>query len=258
MEWESGLLALIAGLAAGAVNSVAGGGTMLSFPTLLFLGLSPVSANATNTIALLTGSLGSVSGYWRQVSKVKRWLRLFAPVSLIGGLVGGILLVETPESVFDRLVPYLVLFATLLFLAHHTLTHLHGRDPSGSPEDKSRAWLWCAVAFQGLVAVYGGYFGAGIGILMLASLSILGFHDIHEMNALKAILAFLINVTAALYFALKAPVDWPLCAWAAVGAICGGRLGAKVAQRVSQKLVRRAIAGAGLLISGVLFYRQYA
>jgi hypothetical protein len=183
---------------------------------------------------------------------------MFAPVSLLGGLIGGILLVMTPEKVFDGFVPFLILFATALFMAQgsfrtffgHQAERAHGAPPS-------RRWVAGAVVFQFAVAVYGGYFGAGIGILMLASLGLLGFQDVHEMNALKVMLGFLINVVAAIYFIVSGLVTWPAACVMALGTILGGYFGAHFAQRVPQKVVRGMITAIGLIISAVMFYRQF-
>ena len=199
MDVSRAAILLGAGALAGLMNSIAGGGTIVTFPALIVSGLSSIVANATSTIALLPGTVSMVFGYRRNIPAVRRWLKLFAPVSLVGGLIGGILLVHTPTRVFDWLVPFLILFATILFMANATFSRFF--RPKGN--EPSRQWLWGAMAFQFAVALYGGYFGAGIGILMLASLGMLGFADVHEMNTVKTILGFLINIVAAVYFALR-------------------------------------------------------
>jgi uncharacterized membrane protein YfcA len=246
-------LLLAAGFAAGLMNAIAGGGTIVTFPALIFAGLPSIGANATSTVALLPGTLAGVAGYRRALPAVWRWIRLFVVVSLAGGLVGGILLTQTPERVFDRLVPFLILFATLLFSAQRAFTRMLRLE---AQHESSRPWLMAAIAFQFLVAVYGGYFGAGIGILMLASLGVLGFSDIHEMNAVKNVLAFLINAVAAGYFMLKGLTDWPAAGIVAIGAIAGGYSGAHFAQRVSQKTGRSFVTAIGLIVTAVMFYEQ--
>ncbi|MEW6511553.1 MAG: sulfite exporter TauE/SafE family protein [Bacteroidota bacterium] len=248
---------IAAGFVAGVMNSIAGGGTLVTFPTLLFAGLPSVVANATSTVALLPAALSSAAGYWSKLPTVARWLRLFAPVSLAGGLTGGILLVQTPSRVFDWLVPFLILFATVLFMANSLFARLSGnRATPGS--SASSSWTAGAVVFQFGVAAYGGYFGAGIGILMLASLGMLGFDDVHEMNALKVILGFLINVVAALYFVWSGLIHWSAAGAMTLGTILGGYAGAHVAQKIPQARVRAMITAIGLIISAVMFYRQFA
>jgi uncharacterized membrane protein YfcA len=251
------LLTLIgAGFVAGVMNAVAGGGTLVTFPALLLSGLGSVVANATSTVALLPAALSSAYGYRKNISPVARWLRVFAPVSLAGGLLGGYLLVATPSETFDALVPFLILFATTLFMAHRWFNRFSaGHIRSGVPP--SRAWITGAAVFQFAVAVYGGYFGAGIGILMLASLGMLGFDDVHEMNTLKVMQGFLINVVAALYFIISGLVDWPDAGIMIVGTVVGGYAGARFAQRIPQSRVRVLITAIGLIISAVMFYRQF-
>jgi len=251
MDLTRALILLGAGALAGAMNSVAGGGTIVTFPSLIISGLSSIVANATSTIALLPGTVSSVFGYRRNIPAVRQWLTLFGPVSLVGGLIGGILLVQTPSKVFDWLVPFLILFATILFMVNATVARYF--QPGG--QKPSSQWLWGATLFQFGVALYGGYFGAGIGILMLASLGMLGFKDVHEMNTVKTILGFLINVVAAVYFVWSGIVDWGSAGTMAIGTIIGGFSGAHFAQKIRQRTVRRIITGIGLVLSAILFYR---
>jgi len=250
---------MIAGCIAGVMNAIAGGGTLVTFPTLIFAGLPSIIANATSTIALLPATISSAFGYRHAARSVSRWLIVFAPVSLLGGLTGGILLVRTPSRMFDTLVPFLILFATVLFMANASFNRLFGRliPASKRGTDPPRTWVVGAAVFQLAVAVYGGYFGAGIGILMLASLGLLGFEDVHEMNALKVRLGFLINIVAALYFVANGLVEWPSAGIMAVGTIVGGYGGAHFAQKIPQARVRSIITFIGLLISAVMFYKQF-
>src|ERR1051325_223716 len=186
-----GLLA--SAMAAGGINAVAGGGTLLTFPTLLFFGTPALMANATSTLALMLGTAGSVFGYRRHFGAIRPWLWRFGPISVVGGLVGSILLTRTTEQIFSRLVPFLILFATLLFLGQGMFRRYAGAEHRGG-DWKVR--LGGAIFFQGLVAIYGGYFGAGIGILMLASLGFIGLSDIHQMNTVKTVLSSIINLVA--------------------------------------------------------------
>ena len=187
--------AFAAAFAAGAINSVAGGGTLVSFPTLIWLGLSPVTANATSTVAIWPGTVGSMWGYRRELQRAEPRFRILVLPSLVGGLTGALLLRWTPKSTFDHMVPFLILFATLLFMVQETVQRLlKTGDPAGH---RSAKWLAGALLFQLGVGIYGGYFGAGIGILMLAALSILGLKDIHEMNSLKVVFGGTINGIAS-------------------------------------------------------------
>src|SRR6185312_15226712 len=196
-----------AAFVAGAINSVAGGGTLVSFPTLIWLGLNSVTANATSTVAIWPGTVGGMFGYRDELRKAEpRFLALIAP-SFIGGIAGAILLKLTPSSTFDRIVPLLVFFATLLFMAQEPLQRRLKTAEGGM--HNTMGWKVGSMLFQLGVGLYGGYFGAGIGILMLAALSILGMKDIHEMNALKVILAGVINGVAAICFIFAGMVYWP-------------------------------------------------
>jgi uncharacterized membrane protein YfcA len=254
-SWEIvGLLSAAA--AAGAINAVAGGGTLLTFPALLLSGSSPIVANATSTVALVIGIGGSVFGYRRQFGAVKAWLWRFLPVSLLGGLLGGILLTTTSERVFGRMVPFLLLFATALFLAHGALAKYFGLTAQGGKTLKPHA-LWAAMLFQFGVSLYGGYFGAGIGILMLATLGFLGLSDIHQMNAVKTVLGSLINLVAALWFIGAGLVDWPKAGVMTVGAMGGYFLGSHYAQKISQRRVRQLITVIGFVISAVTFHHEF-
>ncbi len=258
MTFVHAILLMLAGAAAGLINAVAGGGTLVTFPTLLLIGTSSVVANATNTLAIVLGTFGGLFGYRRQLPAVRGWLQRFVPVCLLGGLVGAVLLTATGEQVFSRLVPFLLLFATVLFVGQGAFRRFAGfaDRPMATPHPHSRI-LWAAILFQFLVAVYGGYFGAGIGILMLASLGLLGLTDIHEMNALKTVLGSLINLVAAVYFIFAGLIDWPKAGVITVGALAGYFVGAHYAQQISQQRVRQIITAIGFTISAVLFYRQF-
>jgi len=227
----------------GAVNAVAGGGSLITFPTLVWLGVPPVTANATNTVALWPGAVGSMWGYRRELAQTDRPLYLLVGPSFAGGLIGAYILNLTPAPLFERLVPWLVLFATCLFMAQEPLQRRFGRAHHGA---RSGRWLAAAAVFQFLVGVYGGYFGAGIGILMLAALSLLGSDDIHQMNGFKNLLALCVNGIAAIYFVWLRMVSWPDALVMAVGAILGGVLGAGLARKMGRPAVRRTVVVIGL------------
>ena len=241
---------------AGAMNAVAGGGTLVTFPALLAAGVPPIIANATSTLALMVGSAGSVAGYRKHLESVRPWLIRFVPVSFLGGLLGSFLLTRTNNETFAHLVPFLILFATVLFMAQRAIRHFAGIEPDGHVEARKRHVVG-AVAFQFFVGVYGGYFGAGIGILMLASLGFIGLTDIHRMNTLKAILASVINVVAAVWFVFAGLIDWPRAGIMTVGAVIGAMLGAHYAQRIPQAAVRFIVTTIGLLLAAVTFYKQF-
>jgi uncharacterized membrane protein YfcA len=236
------------------VNSIAGGGTLLTFPSLIALGVPPLVANATSTVALWPGALGSMLGYRRHLEGAGRWAVVFAVPSLLGGGAGAWLLLATPANRFEQIVPWLVLGATVLFAAQRSLTGrlkravLVGVFANDEPFTPSHSAS--ALAGQFLVGVYGGYFGAGIGILMLAVLGFMGFNDIHRMNGLKNWGGLCINFVAACLFIVSGIVDWPVALAMAVGATLGGYLASRLAQRVSQELVRGAIMAIGFA-SGV-------
>lgn len=249
-------LAAAAG-AAGVVNSIAGGGTLLTFPALLFFGTPGKVANVTSTVALLFGTSGSLFGYRRQIAMVKPWFARFVPVSALGGWLGGVLLTSTSEKAFNHLVPFLILFATMLFMAQGVFRRFAGLSERGIELHPHHGGVWPAVCFQFLVALYGGYFGAGIGILMLASLGFMGLHNIHEMNALKTVLAAVINFVSAVWFVASGLIDWPKAGVMTAGAMTGYFLGSHFAQRIPQRHVRRIITGVGFAISAMMFYQQF-
>jgi uncharacterized membrane protein YfcA len=236
---------------------VAGGGTLVTFPTLLAFGIPPRTANATSTLALVLGTAGSIYGYRRQMDEVRPWLRRFVPVSVAGAALGSWLLTITREATFSRLVPFLILFATALFFAQGLFRRLATAESSSLAPGRPRA-VAGAIAFQFLVALYGGYFGAGIGILMLASLGFIGLHDIHRMNALKTVLGGLINFVAAVWFIFTPGlIRWPQAGVMTAGALGGYFLGSHYAQKIPQARVRQLITGIGLFLSGWTFWEAF-
>jgi uncharacterized membrane protein YfcA len=237
----------LAAAAGGAINAVAGGGTLVTFPTLLFFGVNPIIANATSTLALVIGTSGGIYGYRRHLDAVKTWLWRFVPISLLGGLIGAILLTYTSNKTFSKLVPFLILFATVLFLAQGAFRRLANRQQA----------VRGAILFQFGVAIYGGYFGAGIGILMLATLGFIGLRHIHEMNTLKTILGSLINLVAAAWFIPAGLIDWPRAGIMTAGALFGYYLGSHYSQRIPQERVRQIITLIGFILSAATFYQAF-
>ena len=246
------LLLFLVAVMAGGINSVAGGGLLVTFPTMIWLGIPSVTANATNTVAIWPGTLGSAWGYRRELQGVDR--RVFALVvpSLIGGITGAVLLHLTPTDVFDRLVPVLILFATCLFVAQEPIQRRFNLAEAHAARSH---WLSWTMVFQLGVGIYGGYFGAGIGILMLAALSLMGHTDIHQMNGLKNLLATCINAVAAVYFVFVGLVSWPAASVMALGAIVGGVGGASIARRMGARTVRRIVIVIGFGMSLSLMLR---
>jgi uncharacterized membrane protein YfcA len=254
MEWWQELVIAAAAFAAGLINSIAGGGTLLSFPALIWVGRDPVLANATSTVALWPASLAGAFGFRRELEGGGwRALLFFSVPSLAGGVLGAVLLLRTPSGTFARLVPFLILFATLLLAVQEPISR-RLRMGRAEGEQPSRAWWAGAMVFQFLVGVYGGYFGAGIGILMLAALGLLGFADIYRMNALKNVLAIFINGVAALYFILSGAVIWVDVVVMLFAAIAGGYSGARLAYRLGRRFVRYTVIVIGLVMGISLFF----
>ena len=241
------------------MNSIAGGGTLLTFPALVALGIPPINANATSTVALWPGALGSMWGYRGELKGARPWAIGFAIPSLLGGLAGAWLLLRTPPERFSALVPWLVLGATFLFMLQRPFMRwLASRKPAAAerPDDATLTSRWppaTILGYQFLVAVYGGYFGAGVGILMLAALGFMGLGNIHRMNGLKNWGGLCMNAVAAGMFAFSSLVNWPVALAMAIGALSGGYIGSRTAQRVSQSAVRAAVVAIGL-ISGLLLF----
>jgi uncharacterized protein len=241
-------LLFIVAAAAGAINSVAGGGSFLTLPTLLYAGITPVVANATSTLAMLPGSVASAVAYRRELRTMGRWLVPLGIVSLIGGFLGGVLLVRTSDTSFMRLLPWLMLLAAVTFTFGDrvrrmlSLKQLHGN-------------VWVVAAIQFVVAIYGGYFGGGMGIIMLASFALVGMLDIHEMNALKTLLAVLVNVLALGAFIIMGVVAWGPGLIMVAGSVAGGYFGAVLARRIDPSWIRGVVIAIGWAMTIYFFVR---
>lgn len=235
------------------MNALAGGGTILTFPTLLLLGESARVANATSTVALLPGAAASLAGYRREVATHRRWLSTLLLPSLLGGGLGSLLLLVTPERTFARLAPWLVLFATALFAFQSLRSARRGdRTPPEPGSDGRLLHAWLA---QFAVAVYGGYFGAGIGILMLVVLGHLGLSDIHAMNGLKNFFGICINSVAAAVFLFGGLVDFSAAGVLLVGAVAGGWFGARFGRWIGPRGARWAVVVIGTGVGVLLLVR---
>ena len=235
-------------MVAGAINSVAGGGAFFTLPTLLFAGVTPVVANATSTFATLPGSFASAVAYRRELRGWGGWLVPLGIVSLIGGLLGGVLLVRTSDTSFMRLLPWLMLLAAVTFTFGNrirrtlSLEHLHGN-------------VLLVSILQFVIAIYGGYFGGGMGIMMLAAFALGGMLDIHEMNALKTVLAVVVNLLALAEFIIKGIVAWGPGLIMMAGAIIGGYFGAALARKIDPRWVRGFVITIGWVMTGYFFIR---
>jgi uncharacterized membrane protein YfcA len=272
LPWYKIVILIGASVLAGAVNAVAGGGTLLSFPALIFAGVNAQIANATNTVALWPGALSSFWAYRSELGHHRREIVWLSVPSILGGLVGAVLMMMTNAKTFAVLVPYLILLATGVFIIQEPLARLQRRltgsakeqtlEPPPAPDGPTFAraatplrWAIVLVS-QFLVGVYGGYFGGGIGILMLAVYGILGFSNIHEANAIKNLNAMFINGIAAALFVFGGLVEWRPALIMAVGAIVGGYAGADAARRLGQKNVRRIVIAIGLAIAVAMFFKS--
>lgn len=249
-----GAALLVAAAAAGAVNAVAGGGTLLTFPTLIALGLDPLLANATSTVGLVPGALGGAWGYRRELRTVSRWLPWIVPSSVLGGALGALLLVRTPPPLFERLAPLLVLAATVLFVAQEPIARRLRLTRGGAPAGLLQRWI--VAAAQVGIATYGGYFGAGMGIVMLAALGLLHLPSIHAMNGLKTFAGGCINGIAAGWFIAAGLVNWPAALTMVAGSLLGGYFGADSARRLGERTVRRMVVAVGLVATVALAARQ--
>src|SRR5215813_8044384 len=253
MSLLSLLAMLCAAFAAGAINSIAGGGTLLTFPVLIWLGLDPKVANGTSTVALWPGLFGGLFGYRRLLENSSPILIRLGITSIIGGAFGAWLLIWTPSPVFKRLVPFLILFATILFMSNGVINK---RLRLGSLDDQpGKLWWTGAMVFQFFSAMYGGYFGAGNGILMLAAMGLLGLNELHRANGIKNFLGICINSIAVLSFSLAGLVVWPDALVMACGALIGGYFGASMAVRIGQLWVRRGVVVIGLVIFVAMIWK---
>jgi len=251
---ETIVFLFVAGGVGGALNSVAGGGSFIAFPALLWTGVPPIPANATNTIALWTAAAASGGAYRKRLDVPRRVMIPLLSVSLLGGLAGAYLLLKTPAHTFMRVLPWMTLGATLLFAFGKRL----GAGRASVIERKtSSAALAGATMLQLCVAVYGGYFGGGMGIVMLAMLATLGMTDIHAMNALKSVMGFVINGVAVVTFISARAVYWKPGIVMILGGIAGGYLGAHYAMRMQPSRVRGFVVLVGAGMTAYFFWKSY-
>lgn len=268
MTFLQGVALFFAAILAGALNSVAGGGSFISFPALLFTGVPAIQANATNTAALVPGTIASIPPYRKDLTHERREVILFSIISGIGGMLGAIILAQTPQTAFQKMIPFLLLLATVIFAAGNKLSaalqRLRGtptladgdkamqEEVEGSAHPSTVAYIAMLVV-QFIIALYGGFFGAGIGIMMLAGFALLGMTNIHAMNALKAVLTTVINGVALITLVLYGLILWPEAILMAVGAIIGGWGGATLAHAVPTRAIRWFVIAVGVTLTIYFF-----
>jgi len=246
------LIAAIAALAAGGINALAGGGTLITFPILTFLGVPAVSANVTNTVALCPGYFGGTLAQAKDLKDQTKRLWLLMPASIIGGVVGGFLLLQTGEKLFTELVPYLILLACVLLAIQDPVRAWLTKRMAEGQGTKLEQMTWLPV---GLASIYGGYFGAGLSVIVLSALGLTLEDSLTRLNALKQAVAFAVNVAAAIYFLFSGHVLWTAALVMAVGALIGGWLGGKLAGKIKPSTLRWTVVTIGVIVAIIYFVR---
>ncbi len=247
------LIAALGAFGAGLINALAGGGTLISFPALVFVGVPSLAANVTNTVALSPGYLGATMAQAKDLRGQRARLLFALPAGVVGGIVGGLLLLNTGERLFTALVPWLILLACGLLAAQEPVRawlvkRLAARGGGAANE------TWAALPL-GLAAVYGGYFGAGLSVIILAVLGVTLSDTLTRLNALKQAVAFATNIAAAIFFLFSGQVVWPLAAVMAVGALLGGALGGRLAGRIQPATLRKVVVGIGVVVAVIYLVR---
>ncbi|MDX8550581.1 sulfite exporter TauE/SafE family protein [Methanospirillum sp. J.3.6.1-F.2.7.3] len=246
------LIEFFAACIAGILNAVAGGGTLVSFPVLIALGIPPITANITNTLALCPGYFGGIIAQRKEFKTQKNRLWQIIPISILGGLIGGFLLVHSDEQSFRILIPYLILFATLLLVLQVPIKRwIQYRSDIHSPPSSVQ---YGGFLLLFLSSVYGGYFGAGVSVIVIAVLGLLYDDSLASLNILKLAISFSVNVTAAVFFIFSGTIEWLIVLVMSVGSILGGLLGGTLVEKINPDLFRWVIICVGLLLSGAYFY----
>ncbi|SEA55644.1 hypothetical protein SAMN05660964_01871 [Thiothrix caldifontis] len=252
-DWTAYLLAALAAMAAGMINALAGGGTLITFPTLIALGIPPVAANVTSTVALCPGYFGATLAQLNNIRSQTQRLWLTLPAAVFGGILGGILLLNTEEKVFQALVPFLILLASLLLAIQTPLrTWLTRRLQAHSAQGIPQVWV---VPLILLAAVYGGYFGAGLSVIVLAALALILDDTLTRLNALKQAVAFGVNVATAVFFLFSGKVVWVLALIMAMGALLGGLLGGKLVNGINPSMLRWLVVSIGIIIAVIYWIK---
>ena len=253
---DSGHIALVvgAGFLAGIINAAAGGGSFVTLPVLVFCGFPSTAANETSTVALWPGTIASFAAYRREIAMHRRLALTMSLVSLLGGCLGAWILLHTSPLTFDQMLPWLTLFATLLFTCGKRLAERFELS-LGAAEDRRSLLKMGVILF--FIAIYGGYYGAGCGIVVLAVLALLGMKDINAMNGLKALANVSFNASAVVMFALGGAVNWPAAWWMMAGGLAGGYGGAWLARRLPPRAVRAFVIATGVVTTIYFFYRAF-
>jgi len=247
------LLVVLAAMGAGLTNAIAGGGTLITFPTLVFLGIPAVSANVTNTVALCPGYFGATMAQRKDLEGQKSRLWIVIPVGIVGGVLGGYLLLRTGEKAFKEIVPYLILFASfLLAIQNPVRAWLTRRLSQGGNDANLQNWTWLPVS---LASVYGGYFGAGFSVILLSALGLTLEDTLTRLNALKQSIALTVNLAAAIFFVFSGKVYWTVALVMAVGALIGGWLGGKLAGKIKPSTLRWTVVTIGVIVSIIYIIR---
>ncbi len=247
------ILVGLAALLGGAVNALAGGGTLITFPMLTAVGIPAIAANVTNTVALCPGYFGATLAQLKDLKGQGKRLIALIPSSILGGIIGGILLLNTGERLFRDLVPFLILLASILLAIGDPLKKwLTKRSSSGEKLNLSETWAFLPIGFA---AVYGGYFGAGLSVIVLAVLALVLNDSLTRLNGLKQAIAFSVNIAAAIFFLFSGQVNWPVAMVMAVFALIGGALGGKLAGKIQPEMLRKVVVGIGLVVSVIYFVR---
>jgi len=248
------VLVFLAAVAAGFINALAGGGTLVTFPVLLAIGIPPVVANVTNTVALVPGTIG---GMWSQrkefQSQYRRLLKLL-PVAIVGGVAGGLLILNTSENAFRSLIPYLILLATLLLAVQVKIKNWVVERIGHRHNEHHNPLIMLSLVF--MAAIYGGYFGAGLGVILMAVLGYVTDDSLTRLNFLKQALSFSVNLSAAIYFAFSGKVDWMVAFVMVFGSISGGLIGGKLARKLKPELLRWVVVAAGLIAATLFFLKE--
>ncbi len=264
-HWYYYVLVILAAIAAGLVNALAGGGTLITFPTLVFAGLPSVAANMTNTVALVPGYLGGILGQRKDLQGQKQRLLLFIPAGAIGGFIGGVLLQLSGEKLFRSLIPFLILLASFLLaiqdpvkawlnrrLQARQAAHAASIPGASDPPSNPTAISGLSSGLVGLAAIYGGYFGAGLSVIILSVLGMVLDDSLTRLNALKQAISFSANMAAAVFFVFSGQVDWPVALLMAVGALLGGNLGGRLAGRIKPATLRWMVVVIGVVV-GIIY-----
>jgi hypothetical protein len=246
LEWYQFILVGLAAVGGGFVNAIAGGGTLITFPILISVGIQPIAANMTNTVALLPGYLGGTLAQRKDIQGQSKRLVLFIPAGIIGGFLGALLLKISSEKLFSDLIPYLILAASfLLAIQDPVKAWLQKRAQAAGHHTTSAAW---AVIPVGMAAIYGGYFGAGLSVIILAVLGLVVDDNLTRLNAIKQAISFSTNFSAAVFFAFSGLVNWPVALMMAIGALLGGALGGKFASQIKPSTLRWIVVVIGIIV----------